>query len=62
MKTKKTSLMALFILVTVPSFAQEIGSPSLARDIGFNTTFIFEGIFNPTATPFSLFIKIYLGK
>ena len=54
--------MALVILVTVPSFAQEVGSPSLARDIGFNTTFIFEGIFNSTVTPFSLFYKKYTSE
>lgn len=61
MKTRITTL-AILMLSGILGFAQENIQPSYSRDIGFNTTFIFEGIFNSGSTPFTLMYKKYVSE
>ena len=37
-------------------------TPTLQRDIGFNTTFILQGILQSDQTPFSLMLKKYVAE
>jgi hypothetical protein len=59
MKTRIAFLAGL-MLSGILSFAQETELPAYSRDIGFNTTFIFEGIFNSETTSFTLMYKKYV--
>jgi hypothetical protein len=61
MKTRIITL-AILILSCIYSFAQESSLPSYSQDIGFNTAFIFEGIFNSETTPFTLMYKKYVSE
>lgn len=56
MKTKNP-LVAILLLLTVTSFAQENPETTYSKDIGFNTTFLFQGILNSGETPFSIMFK-----
>lgn len=61
MKTKNP-LVALLLLLTVTSFAQENPESTYSKDIGFNTTFLFQGILNSGETPFSIMFKKYTSE
>ena len=53
----------LFVLPAAYLFAQDVETPpSFQKDIGFNTTFILQGIFNSGQTPFSLMYKKYTAE
>ncbi len=57
---KKTiPLVALLCFFAHTIFAQENEQEEFTRDIGFNTTFILQGIFQSNQTPFSLMYKKY---
>lgn len=58
----KTRILAILLLSSFISIAQENPSSSYYRDIGFNTAFIFEGIFNAGATPFTIMYKKYVSE
>lgn len=60
MQTK--SSLALILFLCVNAFAQENPPPVLTKDIGFNTTFIFQGILNSGSAPFSLMYKKYTSE
>src|SRR5688500_1460394 len=61
MKTRIITL-AILMLSGIYTFAQESPLPSYSRDLGFNTAFIFEGIFNSETTPFTLMYKKYVSE
>ncbi len=60
MQTKGPLVFILF--VSLNAFSQENSQAPLTKDIGFNTTFIFQGILNSGATPFSLMYKKYTSE
>jgi hypothetical protein len=58
---KKMTLLCLSVLMTSIAFSQQNEEPEmlLTRDIGFNTTFLFQQVFNSGQTPFSVMLKSY---
>jgi len=60
---KKILLLSVFIACCANQlFAQDDGSQTYTRDIGFNTTFILQGILQSGQTPFSLMFKKYTAE
>lgn len=60
---KKLLLLSLLMLCCITFLlAQEESQKSFQKDIGFNTTFILQGIFQPNQTPFSLMFKKYTSE
>lgn len=59
-----SALPFIFMLCSILSNAQEAEEvkQSYQRDIGFNTTFILQGIFQSNQTPFSLMFKQYTSE
>jgi hypothetical protein len=59
---KKILFLTFSVLLWVTSVAQQISSPEkYTNDIGFNTTFFLQGVFNSDGTPFSLMYKKYIS-
>jgi hypothetical protein len=60
----KLLITSLFVSCALYSFAQaqENEPKSFNQDIGFNTTFILQGVFNASNTPFSLMYKKYTDE
>ena len=50
------------VIFTTTSHAQENSQGSFTRDIGFNTTFILEGLLNAEESPFSIMYKKYVTQ
>ncbi|HEY8936419.1 MAG TPA: hypothetical protein VIM65_14405 [Cyclobacteriaceae bacterium] len=60
---KKLLLASLFVSCTSILFAQENDpAKSFKHDVGFNTTFLFDGIFNSNSGPFTLMYKTYKSE
>jgi hypothetical protein len=55
---KNYYILSFLLFISMAAFAQE-DQISFTRDIGFNTNFIFRGIFETDQTPFSLMYKKY---
>jgi hypothetical protein len=61
----KTRLLVLaFVLAVISAHAQENNSefPSYKRDLGFNTYFILQGLFQSQQAPFSVMYKTYTSE
>lgn len=60
----KTTILfsAIILCCTIRLFAQEEVPQTFRRDIGFNTTFILQGILQSGQTPFSLMFKKYTAE
>jgi hypothetical protein len=59
----KTLLTALLSSLLYPAFAQDSDpEENYKRDVGFNTAFILQGVFNSNSTPFSLMYKKYTSE
>lgn len=60
---KAKILSSLFLIsFSLLVCAQEVNPPDYKRDIGFNTTFLFQGIFQSSSTPFSFLYKRYKSE
>jgi hypothetical protein len=59
---KKILFLTSLVLFWVTSVAQQVSSPEkYTNDIGFNTTFLLQSVFNSDGTPFSLMYKKYIS-
>lgn len=60
---KKVTLLSVILLLNLSFvFAQEEVPRTFQKDIGFNTTFILQGILQSDQTPFSLMLKKYVAE
>jgi hypothetical protein len=60
---KKVALLSITILLNLNfALAQEEDPQIYKRDVGFNTTFIVQGILQSDQTPFSLMFKKYVAE
>lgn len=60
---KTTTLLSVIVLLNVTFvFAQEEVPQTYKKDIGFNTTFILQGVLQSDQTPFSLMLKKYIAE
>lgn len=60
---KKVALLSILILLNLNFvLAQDEDPQILKRDVGFNTTFIVQGILQSDQTPFSLMFKKYVAE
>ena len=60
---KKIALLSVIVLLNLNFvFAQEEVPQAYQRDIGFNTTFILQGVLQSDQTPFSLMLKKYVAE
>lgn len=57
-----TLTLILFLSISFPSGAQEIPESTFSHDIGFNTSFILEGILSSSTTPFAMMYKKYTAE